>query len=120
PAQANYLASILDTFAAFLELQEVESSDRDAATLLFIYFLEKKQDYDRWTEAELATFLEKNPEARQFAQTPKQLVRQFVSDYPPYQTNVLLYQYLLALRSEGCSDSTIKNYRSDINQFLQF
>ena len=31
-----------------------------------------------------------------------------------------LKNYLLAVKSDGCSQSTVRNYRSDINQFLDF
>lgn len=33
---------------------------------------------------------------------------------------VYLSDYLLALKEDDCSNSTIRNYRSDINQFLEF
>jgi len=39
---------------------------------------------------------------------------------PNHQITNLLKNYLLALQLTGCSVATIKNYRSDINQFLEF
>jgi len=36
------------------------------------------------------------------------------------QTNQHLSNYLLALKASDCSPSTLRNYRSDINQFIEF
>lgn len=47
-----------------------------------------------------------------------QLVFHFFSDNHLSQANIVLLRYVLALKNDGCSISTIKNYRSDISQFF--
>ena len=121
-AQNPYITSILAVFESFLKLPQAAGTSRaqEQATLLLLAYLAHKQDYSRWNLAELEDFLEKSPRAAGFDSHPKQLVTQFVREYPPYQTSVLLHAYALALRAENCSYSTLKNYRSDINQFFTF
>lgn len=119
-AHQIYITSIINAFSAFLKLRAVADDVREQSTLLLLHFLNEKQDFQAWEISELQAFLEKPAVVSQFSVEPKQHVMQFVKYYPPYQANVMVHEYMLALQAEGCSPSTIKNYRSDINQFLQY
>ncbi len=48
------------------------------------------------------------------------IVKQFFQDYRVSQAGVALHKYLLALQTAGRLPATVKNYRSDIGQFLNF
>ncbi len=121
-APSQYITSVLFAFQAFLHQQETGDNTRaqENATLLLLSYLEYKTDLNSWSIDEFEHFLESSPEAQNFSSYPKQLVSQFVRKYPPYQTSVLLHHFTLALKADQCSYSTLKNYRSDINQFLHF
>ena len=118
-AQSQYLSSILVSFSTFLESSSLSAHERDEAQTLFVSFLTQKKDFATWTVQELARFLRNSKSPTPSAEVEARLIA-FVEKYPPHQTSVFLHEYLLALKAEHCSASTIKNYRSDINQFLDF
>jgi hypothetical protein len=133
-AHSRYITSILTTFSTFLENFEVSELDaaqiytktelKLAAQELLVEFLDWKQEFETWQLEKVQQFLETRriaPEgmtAVQNAAAP--LLLNFVRDYPPFQTEVFLHEFLLALKKDDCSKSTIKNYRSDISQFIEF
>ena len=49
-----------------------------------------------------------------------ELLQQFLTEQPPFQTELVLKDFILALKKDNCSSVTIRNYRSDINQFIRF
>ncbi|HQM16049.1 MAG TPA: site-specific integrase, partial [Candidatus Woesebacteria bacterium] len=127
PAQQRYITSILSTFSSFLESWEQGQSSNSslqelkiAGQELLVEFLAWKEDFNTWSEQELNQFVEQAPDLDPGLKQALPLLIQFVNDYPPFQTNVFLQEFLLALKKEECSNSTIKNYRSDIGQFLEF
>jgi len=50
----------------------------------------------------------------------KQQVRTFFDEIQHNQAKTALNHYILALKSNDCSAATLRNYRSDINQFFDF
>ena len=129
PAQQRYIRSILSTFATFLANADVDRLAQEsgipetrlniAVQELLVEFLRWKSDYLTWSAEEIEQFSQENSLSA-VALTTLPLLIQFINEYPPYQTNVFLQEFLLALKKDGCSNSTIKNYRSDISQFIDF
>ncbi len=119
-AQNRYIPSILTSLSTFLESALLSEHNRSEATALFAEYLSQKKSLSEWPVSELIRFLDTSEDH----QTKDQMIRtaliEFVQKYPPHQTTVFLHEYLLALKADNCSASTIKNYRSDISQFFQF
>ncbi|MFH1967355.1 MAG: site-specific integrase, partial [Patescibacteria group bacterium] len=118
PARPHYLSSILKSFSTFVEHAIGSAQTKEVALLLMIEYLKNKRDYSRWTLGELDQFLNRKITSGRTDPASAKLVTQFVSQYPPYQTSVFLNEYLLALSEDNCSPATIRNYRSDISQFM--
>jgi len=129
PAQQRYIRSILSTFATFLANADIGQLAKEsgipetrlniAVQELLVEFLRWKSEYSIWSAEEIEQFSQESSlSAIQLTTLP--LLIQFVNEYPPHQTNVFLQEFLLALKKDGCSNSTVKNYRSDISQFIDF
>ena len=116
-AQQRYITSILSSFSTFLENRSANPQVRATAVGLLQDFLAEKKDFSLWTAQEVDNRLSVSSAVATEAKT---LIRDFITQHPPFQTNVFLLEYLLALKGDGCSPATVRNYRSDINQFLSF
>ena len=117
PAKNRYLTSLFSSFSTFLENSLLTPLQKSLALDLVKDFTTGKINLEEWssqTQAELLKFCQQ----KQINSSVTQVIGEYFTQYPPYQTNVFLYEYLLALKSNGCSPSTIKNYRSDISQFF--
>ncbi len=116
-ARDHYLSSALQFLGSYLENKNLSPDVARQAVDTFHRYLSHRQDFSIWNESELLTSVKPTTAAqRLIADT----LTQFVQSHPPYQTNVFLHAFLLALKDDGCSSSTIRNYRSDISQFLSF
>lgn len=73
-----------------------------------------------WTDAGWQEFLQKLPSDEQPNLEQTMLVAEFIEHTSPYQREVALSKFALALRKQHCSKATVRNYRSDISQFLNF
>ncbi|MBP9819915.1 phage integrase N-terminal SAM-like domain-containing protein, partial [Candidatus Woesebacteria bacterium] len=118
-AQPAYLSSIFVSFSTFLSQRGVFDRAAHEATLALAAVVEHKTDWTLWNLERLAEFWQ-SPIGASHQSSAQALVTAFIKSYPPTQTNVFLHEFCLALKSNGCSYSTIKNYRSDIGQFAQF
>ena len=118
-AQELYITGLLESFSTFCEQNGVPSVVFQEAQLGLVSLLKSVQTKN-WHLNDTSKFLLEFDKNTQVSPAAKALVIQFVKDYPPLQTAVFLRQYLLALTNNGCSLSTVKNYRSDINQFFVF
>ena len=128
-AQQRYISSVLTAFSTFLENLDpkklTNDSDRSKKDLkiesqkLLIKFLNWKKQFTSWSPEEIEQFVADNKLETKNEPAAVTILTQFVNDYPPLQTNMFLQEFLLALQKENCSQSTIKNYRSDISQFIQ-
>lgn len=113
-AQLKYISSILRVFSTFLDSLNISHELAELSTQSLIIFLQTKKDYAVWPVNEVNAFIEKKNIP--FAQA--ELLRKFVRDYPPREADVFLYEFLTELNSEDKSESTLKNYRSDITQLF--
>ncbi len=123
PASTAFRSSLLVAFSTFVDRCGLNHTEKHLATEFTQAFLQWKTDLgpdksglDHWSMAEIDRFA-----ATQV--TPShivQVLKQFIHRFPPSQIGVFLHEYLLALNDDGCSNSTIRNYRSDINQFASF
>jgi fibronectin-binding autotransporter adhesin len=119
-AQHKYLSSIFLSLSTFLESAMSNAHQREEAHAVFSEFILQKSTLSNWSVSELHRFLDTSAPHQTVSSSVRDALMLFVQKYPPYQTSVFLHEYLLALRAEDCSDSTVKNYRSDINQFFSF
>jgi len=101
-------------------MRQVSDAVAEDAVLFFVEYLRKKPSLTSWKPEDVVTFAKKTKTGTQNQKQAISLVTQFVTNFPPHQANVLLHQYLLALKHDGCSEATIRNYRSDIKQFMAF
>ncbi|PIR63589.1 MAG: hypothetical protein COU64_03990, partial [Candidatus Pacebacteria bacterium CG10_big_fil_rev_8_21_14_0_10_40_26] len=120
-AQSKYLSSIFLSLSTFLESALSHTHERDEAHAVFTEFVASKASLSsQWQLSELHRFLTNSAAHQTVSPSVRDALMMFVQKYPPYQTSVFLHEYLLALKADNCSSSTIKNYRSDINQFVSF
>lgn len=120
PAQPRYLSSILTYFSTFLSKQRVDDTTAAQAAAACLRFLHWKEQFSSWDPEETCQYLSNHQTVLDPNSPAAQVLVQFVKQFQPVQTNTYLHEYLLALRHDGCSDSTIRNYRSDIKQFIEF
>ena len=120
PANKTHITSILQSFSTYLEMRQVSDAVAEDAVLFFVEYLRKKPSLSSWKPEDVVTFAKKAKAGTQDRKQAISLVTQFVTNFPPHQANVLLHQYLLALKHDGCAEATIRNYRSDIKQFMAF
>ncbi|MDQ3008352.1 MAG: site-specific integrase, partial [bacterium] len=119
--RSRYLSSISLAFCTYTDRCGLSVADEQAAASLLRNFVAQKKDLTGWPLSELEAYIENNPSVESSTTTAiAECVKQFLTKYPPHQISVFLHEYLLALKQEGCSPATIRNYRSDINQFWSF
>lgn len=118
--QNSYFSTVNALFEAFLKNSSIESRSIVKAKVLLTSFLSSTKNADLWNFETFQKFVSDPRRVQMSDQELIELVGSWLKQYPPHQSNVALHHYLLALKSDGCSDSTIKNYRSDIGQYLQF
>ncbi|MEX0896128.1 MAG: site-specific integrase, partial [Patescibacteria group bacterium] len=114
--------SVFFLFSTYLRDRNVPTPDQKQLELLF----------DRLLARTSLDSLEKNPANALLSSLSKSHVGQplpakhferlqaFCTYVPQSQAETFLQHFLLALKDDNCSQSTIKNYRSDIKQFLLF
>lgn len=112
-----YFSSLLQSFTEYLTLRDVPPVKMHQAKALFKFFMSWKSDQGSWSPEEVATFLKAEQRPSSFA---SELIVRFLTEQPPLQTELLFKNFILALKKAHCSDVTIRNYRSDINQFIRF
>ena len=117
PALAAYRSSILVTFSTFVDRFNLAAREKQALMSFIQAYLDQKSDLATWSEADITAYAQKHPQVQP---AHVQIFSRFIHRYPPSQISFSLHRYLLALRAEDCSDSTIRNYRSDITQFCDF
>ncbi len=119
--QTKYITSLLSVFSTFLETLNVS---RDLALLTiekFIVFTTTRKEVDKnWTENWQISELEKFITAQNVPHKSAVLMRKFITNYTPFEVDIYLHEFLTSLKISNRSDSTIKNYRSDIQQFTTF
>ncbi|MBD3279488.1 MAG: hypothetical protein GF390_02125, partial [Candidatus Pacebacteria bacterium] len=114
--QNLYFTSILQSFSTFLANHDVPATQQLAAKEIFTHYLKQKKHWQAWEPAAIKQFCQQ----QQAPSSLTSLLTQFVTKHPPYQTAVFLHQFLLALKKDGCSKATLRNYKSDIKQFFKF
>ncbi|MBU1967361.1 site-specific integrase, partial [Patescibacteria group bacterium] len=119
PAAQRYLTNLHKNFSTFLTQNYVTGETARQAETLYLKLLDWKSDYTHWDVTEIEKFLR---EMVNITITPqvRVLLTQFVKDFPPHQANVFLHEYLLAVKQNDCSPATVRNYRSDIRQYVRF
>jgi len=118
-----------------LENLAVNDNLQKEAISLLIKYLDWKADYSNWNINDVYMFLVERPGTKNKDEilnkdliqsqtkstlTSESILIQFVNEFPPHQRVVFLHEFLLALKEDNCSKATIRNYKSDINQFLSF
>ncbi len=111
-----FRSSILVAFSTFVDRCGLNHPEKHLATEFAQAFLAWKTDLNQWSMAEVERFAATQATPSHIVQ----VLKQFIHRFPPSQIGVFLHEYLLALTDDGCSNSTIRNYRSDINQFASF
>ncbi|MCB9813502.1 MAG: phage integrase N-terminal SAM-like domain-containing protein [Pseudomonadales bacterium] len=112
--QAKYITSILETFSTYLESLNVSPKLSEATTIKFVKFLQQKNNYDSWSTDELEKFIK----SENLSSNTAILIKKYIEDFTPHQVDIFLHQFLNSLKNDDRSSSTIKNYRSDIAQFI--
>ena len=120
PAKQRYLTSLHQSFATFLTQNYVSGEIARQAQNIYLKLLGWKDDYDLWSVEEIERFLAETQINTPISSQVKSLLIQFVKDFPPHQANIFLHQYLLAVKGNDCSPATVRNYRSDIRQYVRF
>ena len=120
PATQRYLTSLQKSFSTFLTQNYVTGEIARQAESLYLNLLSWKTDYAHWSVEEIRQFLLETQLNTNVLPQVQSLLTQFVKDFPPHQANVFLHEYLLATKRDGCSSATIRNYRSDIRQYVRF
>ena len=120
PANETHLTSIIKSFSLYLDRLKLDSKIKEVALLAFLDFLKTKKNLNHWSNTEIDRFLAKNASRYSHLVQIRSVLDQFVNYYPPYQSTVFLNEFLLALSADNCSYATLKNYRSDIGQFITF
>ena len=119
-AQKRYITSLLSLFSTHLDKSSLSIDEKLAAQELLVEFLDSRNKITEISFANLQQWLQaREPGYTAEVEKPaRQILIQFAKSQPLHQTEVFLYEFLLALKEDKCSKSTVKNYRSDINQFL--
>ncbi|MBT3249409.1 MAG: site-specific integrase [Candidatus Pacebacteria bacterium] len=120
PAKQRYLTSLHKSFSAFLTQNYITGDIARQAGNLYLKLLGWKTDYTTWSIKEVNQFLTETQINTPVSPQVQSLLTQFVKDFPPHQANIFLHEYLLAVKRDGCSPATIRNYRSDIRQYVRF
>jgi hypothetical protein len=118
-AQSKYITSLLSVFSTFLENLSVSKDLALLTTEKFVVFLSNRQQADQnwsqnWSINELENFIS----AQNVPHKSAVLMRKFVTNYTPFEVDVYLHAFLSAIKLDNKSNSTVKNYRSDIQQFV--
>lgn len=113
-AQARYITSILSVFSTFLESLSVSRNLTLLTTEKFVVFITNKKNLTEWSLTDIEKFITDENVPHKSAV----LLRKFISQYTPHEVDVFLHEFLTSLKTDNRSDSTIKNYRSDIQQFI--
>ncbi len=116
-AHNRYISSVLRAFSTFCENEAVSVVEKKQLTEVLKDYLAEKKDFSVWNDLDNQQLTANDPASPAGRQ---QLIAKYLTTHPPYQTSVFLHEYLLALKADGCSPATVRNYRSDINQFLSF
>ncbi len=117
-AQELYITSVRKLFSTFMKTIGVDDSRFEEAHALLVTVLRSLVSVTDFVEP--ASCIQELAKKHSFSENACTSVTQFVSSFSLSQMDVFLSEYLLALKSANCSTSTIKNYRSDINQFIEF
>lgn len=110
-----HISAIVQLFEIFLQARSVTSTLQLEARQSLLKILKKSQRKEAWPGRQAVLKLTTS------SLSPSQsLVASFLTTYPPFESIVLLHIWQLALASDDCSLATIKNYRFDIRQFIDF
>jgi hypothetical protein len=117
PAHSRYLSSLQLLFSTALRDWQVDGVTATAAKAQLRQLLAKlPQDGSAQTSTALIALAEQSP----LTPAVDELIRDFTRTFSVDQSSCFLNEFLLALKADGCSPATIRNYRSDISQFLSF
>lgn len=117
-AQKKYSTSLLSVFSTFLESLQVSSNLALLTTEKFVLFITlRARDDKNWNKNWSPTELEKFIVTQNVPHKSATLIRKFVTNYTPFEVHIFLHEFLASLKTKHHSESTIKNYRSDIQQF---
>ncbi|MBP7768374.1 hypothetical protein KA082_00870 [Candidatus Woesebacteria bacterium] len=118
-AQEVFITGIFDSFSTFCLQNGISAEVSREASVLLLSLLRIAGNTKRAkiSSDTLTTLLNEQTTHSTHA---KEAILRFFARYPISQASVLIRQFVLALASTGCSSSTIRNYRSDINQFFVF
>ena len=118
-AHELYLTGVMESFSTFCANTGVVYADRKTTSIQLLTLLQAVSTKTGYLN-DPVKLLEETIKTTQLDFKATELLIKFFESQPPHQTTVLLRQFLLSLTAVGCSYSTIKNYRSDINQFFNF
>lgn len=110
-----YTTSLFRHFSTFVDQQALPDDVSRSALELWHTLVSHLSHLAQLREIEVESFLSHYPNHPAVT-----IISEFVRHHLPSQTSCALDEYLLALSSNDCSNSTIKNYRSDIKQFLTY
>lgn len=119
-AQPPRTISPLAAAVTFFQGSGVLPAEASQLAHLLTEFCSWQADPSSWSVEGWATFIGQLPADRQPTDTHYQLATQFLNQFPASQIEVALPKFVLALKLNKCSNSTVRNYRSDISQFFTF
>ena len=119
-AHDNLPASLRARLRGYLSTFEVGADDISTVEEAFDAFTDTHPHPKSWNGEDFVTFLEDwAPELAKNALL-RAAVNQFLETAPVGQAEEDIKRFELALKEDDCSSSTIRNYRSDIGQFVEF
>jgi glycine cleavage system H lipoate-binding protein len=119
-AHISYFSTVLNLFTLFLHQNGGNDFVVNRGKILLTEFFAATKTTADWTSEVFAQFLKTQSHSQNYDHATVSAIQNWLENYPPQQSTVALHHYLLTLKADGCSNSTIRNYRSDIGQFLQF
>ncbi|HYD34822.1 MAG TPA: site-specific integrase [Vitreimonas sp.] len=105
---------------SFVQKQAVSESDQHLLIGYVSKFASSLATPADWSVESLTEFLAKNNFSELSLTQRRTWLSEFVRSISSRQIGVTLYLFELALIKGNCSKATVRNYRSDINQFFDF
>jgi hypothetical protein len=116
PAPKYSLTSLLEVFHQFADDSGINTVSRSKVATALSQLFSINNNVENWQKNTLDAYLRQTTVPAE----PKHQLALFFEQIPKLLTRLQLQEFVLALKESNCSISTIKNYRSDIGQFLDF
>ncbi len=118
PAHSAYLTTILNAFSTHVGTIELSQQHQREARAALERYLAQKSDFTRWEPGEIESFLNRTEKA--LAKESREAIVGFIKSRSLFQTTLYLDEYLEDLEKQGAAETTVRNYRSDLRQYLEF